>query len=215
MTDKGRQSSSAASASRASSASSSTTTPDDSTITQRTFTYLIDLFRLRRKIPPSKRMEPEFLCKMFDLTPAELSGLQDAFDSFDLNHDGFVSDVELGQMFKSMGEEFTEKELKEMIEAIDEDQSGDVDFYEFLKMMTKSKNDATYKAELRELFRVFDTNRDGYISAVELRNAMKMVGEDLSDQEIALMMNYADTDRDGRISIEGKHLRNTIDQQII
>ena len=58
--------------------------------------------------------------------------------------------------------------------------------------------------EMREAFRVFDKDGDGYISAVELKVVMMNLGEKLSDAEVDDMLKEADTDGDGRIDYNGK-----------
>ena len=50
---------------------------------------------------------------------------------------------------------------------------------------------------------VFDSNGDGVIDAGELRQAMKNLGEPLSDKELTDMMKEADLDKDGKICYEG------------
>jgi calmodulin len=46
---------------------------------------------------------------------------------------------------------------------------GSIDFGEFLQMMAKGANEHSEEDELREAFRVFDKNGDGFIKVAELR----------------------------------------------
>ncbi len=73
----------------------------------------------------------------------------------------------------------------------------------FLQMMAKKDGDSD--EELRETFRVFDRDRNGYISAAELRHVMidHVSGERLTDEEVNEMINDADLDDDGMINYEG------------
>lgn len=57
--------------------------------------------------------------------------------------------------------------------------------------------------ELREAFRVFDRNGDGFISASELRHVMTNLGEKLTDEEVEDMIKEADLDGDGLVNYEG------------
>ena len=57
----------------------------------------------------------------------------------------------------------------------------------------------TPEEEMKEAFRVFDTDGDGYITKDELKQVMQQLDPDMSDADIDDMMVEADTNRDGRI----------------
>lgn len=59
--------------------------------------------------------------------------------------------------------------------------------------------------ELKEAFRVFDRNGDGFISAPELRLVMTNLGEKLTDEEVEDMIKEADLDGDGLVNYTGKN----------
>lgn len=109
---------------------------------------------------------------------------------------------------RSLGQEPSNSELKDMINEIDEDGNGVVDFPEFLKMMVKKANSSDPHEELKEAFKVFDKDGNGYISREELKDVMKQLGEELSNDELQEMIKEADEDGDGQVNYEGmKHGR--------
>jgi calmodulin len=59
-----------------------------------------------------------------------------------------------------------------MIGEVDTDGSGTIDFPEFLTMMARKMKDTDSEEEIKEAFKVFDKDRNGFISAAELRHAM-------------------------------------------
>jgi calmodulin len=114
---------------------------------------------------------------------------------------------------RSLGQNPTEAELQDMINEVDADGNGEIDFPEFLTMMARKMKDTDSEEEIKEAFKVFDKNGDGKISAAELRHVMTSigmlyfvmfeligVGEKLSDQEVDEMIKEADTDGDGEIN---------------
>ncbi|AAF01603.1 putative flagellar calcium-binding protein calflagin [Arabidopsis thaliana] len=61
--------------------------------------------------------------------------------------------------------------------------------------------DATEKAEHDRIFKKFDANGDGKISAAELGDALKNLGS-VTHEDIKRMMAEIDTDGDGYISYQ-------------
>ncbi len=59
--------------------------------------------------------------------------------------------------------------------------------------------DTDSEEEIREAFKVFDRDNNGFISAAELRHVMTSIGEKLTDDEVDEMIREADQDGDGRI----------------
>ena len=62
--------------------------------------------------------------------------------------------------------------------------------------------DSDSEEEIKEAFRVFDKDGNGYISASELRHVMTNLGEKLTDEEVDEMIREADIDGDGQINYE-------------
>ncbi|XP_021563722.1 calmodulin-2/4-like isoform X2 [Carlito syrichta] len=105
---------------------------------------------------------------------------------------------------RSLGQNPTEAELQDMINEVDADGNGTIDFPEFLTMMARKMKDTDSEEEIREAFRVFDKDGNGYISAAELRHVMTNLGEKLTDEEVDEMIREADIDGDGQVNYEGE-----------
>jgi calmodulin len=140
---------------------------------------------------------------MDTLSEEQTAEYREAFSLFDKDGDGCITKEELGTVMKSLGHNPTETELYDMINEIDEDGNGTVDFNEFLTMMIEKASAKDPNVELREAFKVFDKNNDGYISESELREVMDQLGENLSDVEIYEMITEADEDGDGKVDYQG------------
>lgn len=70
-------------------------------------------------------------------------------------------------------------------------------------MMAKKMKDTDSEEEMREAFRVFDKDGNGFISAAELRHVMTNLGEKLTEEEVNEMIKEADIDGDGHVNYEG------------
>lgn len=98
---------------------------------------------------------------------------------------------------RSLGQSPTEEDLRQMINEVDADGSGTIDFAEFLTLMARKIKTKDSEAEIVEAFKVFDKDGSGKISADELRQVMHNLGEKLSDKEVEEMIKEADTNGDG------------------
>ena len=71
----------------------------------------------------------------------------------------------------------------------------------FLTMMARKMKDTDSAEEIKEAFKVFDKDGNGFISAAELRHIMTNLGEKLTDEEVDEMINAVD-DGDGRLDYQ-------------
>ncbi|BET03410.1 efhand [Nesidiocoris tenuis] len=160
-----------------------------------------------KKDQKKKRHQQHDLVVTIDLTEYGLSEDQvaefkEAFMLFDKDEDGAITMAELGVVMRSLGQRPTETELRDMVNGVDQDGNGSIEFNEFLQMMSKKMKGAEGEDELREAFRVFDKNNDGLISNSELRHVMTNLGEKLSDEEVDDMIKEADLDGDGMVNYD-------------
>ena len=94
-----------------------------------------------------------------------------------------------------------------MIAIFDEYGGGDVDFQEFVSGLSAFSSKGNKEEKLRFAFKVYDVDRDGFISNGELFIVLKMmVGNNLKDVQLQQIVDKtimeADKDQDGRISFE-------------
>lgn len=94
-----------------------------------------------------------------------------------------------------------------MIAIFDEDGGGDVDFQEFVSGLSAFSSKGNKEEKLHFAFKVYDIDRDGFISNGELFIVLKMmVGSNLKDMQLQQIVDKtimeADLDGDGKISFE-------------
>uniref|UniRef100_A0A6M2DWA1 Putative calmodulin n=1 Tax=Xenopsylla cheopis TaxID=163159 RepID=A0A6M2DWA1_XENCH len=136
------------------------------------------------------------------LSPQQKQQFRSAFAVFDKDGDGKITARELGEVMRSLGQNPTEAEIIDMINDIDTDNSGFIDFDEFCIMMTKMLASKDVAEDLKAAFKVFDRDGNGFIDASELRYIMTNLGERLTEDEVDMMMREADLNGDGVIDYE-------------
>ncbi|KAL2827217.1 hypothetical protein BDW59DRAFT_58662 [Aspergillus cavernicola] len=136
------------------------------------------------------------------LSAEQIAQFKEVFAVFDKDGTGDITASELGEVMRSLGQNPTDTELQDIIDELDVDRTGTIDFDEFLIMMSRKVKDSDPDAELREAFAVFDQDNSGTISVDELRRVLQSIGEGATDADVDEMLKMADTNGDGSIDYE-------------
>jgi len=86
---------------------------------------------------------------------------------------------------------YLEDQVKSIIESVDADGSGTIDFDEFLDLMSDPRFNDLAKDEHRQAFEMFDKDGSGHISVAELKEAFSNLGE--------LSLNLSSTSKSHRV----------------
>jgi serine/threonine-protein phosphatase 2B regulatory subunit len=144
---------------------------------------------------------PMELCSTFDIE--EIKRLGKRFKKLDLDKSGSLSVDE----FMSLPELQQNPLVQRVIDIFDTDGNGEVDFKEFIEGISQFSVKGNKDAKLQFAFKIYDIDRDGFISNGELFQVLKMmVGNNLKDAQLQQIVDktiiYSDRDGDGRISYE-------------
>ena len=91
----------------------------------------------------------------------------------------------------SLGFESKNQTIYQMISDLDADGSGQIDFEEFLELMTARVSDKDTRENIRKIFNLFDDEKTGFISIKNLRRVSKELGETMNVQELEEMLQRA------------------------
>ena len=133
----------------------------------------------------------------------EVDRLRKRFMKLDKDNSGTIEREE----FLSLPQVSSNPLSTRMIAIFDEDGGGDVDFQEFVSGLSAFSSRGNKEEKLRFAFKVYDIDRDDYISNGELFIVLKMmVGSNLKDQQLQQIVDKtimeADKDGDGKISFD-------------
>lgn len=127
------------------------------------------------------------------------------FDKFDKNGDGKISCDELKDILHSLGSGTSSEEVKRIMSEVDQDGDGFINLQEFANFHlggSSSDDSQSSKKELRDAFDLYDLDKDGLISANELHEVLKRLGEKCSMGDCSKMISAVDTDGDGHVNFE-------------
>ncbi|KAK7327650.1 hypothetical protein VNO77_21735 [Canavalia gladiata] len=140
--------------------------------------------------------------KMSKLKVNQLNQLRNIFARFDMDSDGSLTIMELAALLRSLGLKPSGDQMHVLLANMDSNGNG---FVEFDELVDAILHDMSAEILLNQemllgVFKCFDRDGNGYISAAELAGAMAKMGQPLTYRELTEMMTEADTDGDGVIS---------------
>ena len=136
---------------------------------------------------------------MSNLTEQQIKEYKEAFSIFDKDGDGTITITELSTVLQSLGQNPTEEELEDIIREVDIDGNGEVDFNEFVLLMSKRLKASEHEDNLQDAFNIFDINGTGEIVGTNLFEVLTKLGENITLDEITEMINQIDVNKDGKI----------------
>ena len=126
----------------------------------------------------------------------------ETFKIFDKNNDGQITQDELKQLLNNIGQKPSDSEIQDMINEIDIDGDGKINFDNFITLMEKKLRDHDNEEELIETFKVFDKDGIGFITYNNLKDVIKSLGLNYTDDEIMEMIKECDLDKDMMINYD-------------
>mmetsp|Transcript_36164 Transcript_36164/g.96061 ORF Transcript_36164/g.96061 Transcript_36164/m.96061 type:complete len:164 (-) Transcript_36164:238-729(-) len=139
------------------------------------------------------------------LTDTQLATFKEAFGLFDKHQQSFLNWNEFPSLWRAIGQNPTEAELKE-IQAETDEGTGHFSLDVFLKICESDNpcrlKDAVKEEQLIEAFKTFDKDGTGFITVAQLRYMLLCLGEKLDDHEADEFIEFADKDKTGEVEYE-------------
>ncbi|KAK8453979.1 hypothetical protein SEVIR_5G375000v4 [Setaria viridis] len=135
------------------------------------------------------------------LSAEEVEDIKEMFKTMDTDNDGIVSYEELKTGIAKLGSHLAESEVQMLIEAVDTNGRGALDYGEFLAVSLHLQRMADDE-HLRRAFLFFDKDGNGFIEPEELREALVDDGAADSMEVVNDILQEVDTDKDGKISYD-------------
>merc|ERR1712176_1715542 len=108
----------------------------------------------------------------------------------------------MGGVMRAMGQNPTEDDVLNLMLEADLDGNGTIEFKEFAELMKEKYAMEDQQSDLREAFKMFDRDGDGFITLKELKKVSMMLGNIMGQEEIEEFMREADVDGNGMLDYD-------------
>jgi len=140
------------------------------------------------------------------LSSEQIEQFRKYFNMFDKENKGYIRANQVGQILRTMGQAFEERDLKQLIKEFDSDGSGEIEFEEFAAMVANfvvaGEDNEGLENELREAFRLYDKEGNGYINVSDLREILRALEDKITEDELDEMIAEIDTDGSGTVDFD-------------
>jgi len=134
-----------------------------------------------------------------------LAVLKKSFAMFDQTKSGLIETGKLLTIFNTLGQAVDSDELDKAIAEQDTEKTGKINFDAFVEIATnflEVEDDEAMAAELKEAFRLYDKEGNGFITTAVLREILAALDDKLTDEELDGMIEEIDEDGSGTIDFE-------------
>lgn len=135
------------------------------------------------------------------LTKNEKEKIDSMFRAMDIDSDGKLSKNEIiASWNQHFGQGLTTEEVEKIFSQVDADESGEIDYSEFV-MATMNSNKLLSQKRLETAFRAFDQDGNGQISPEEVKTILGAGQQGGLDQKsVEKIIAQVDADGDGQVS---------------
>ena len=135
------------------------------------------------------------------LGPLQISTLKAEFEKIDRDFSGFLEVSELEQAIQNANFNMSQEEIANIVKELDFAENKKINYSEFIAATINAAEFLT-EDKLKAIFKSFDIDDSGEITAQNLKDAFSKFGRECSDQDIQAIMAAHDIDGGKTISLE-------------
>jgi len=131
--------------------------------------------------------------------------MKKVFAMFDQAKSGFVATDKFSNILNQLGSTFDEDELSSKIKEVDTAGEGKVNFEQFCSIVMcfmEEEDDEAMNEELKEAFRLYDKNGEGFITTQVLKEILKELDPKLSGDDLNSIVEEVDEDGSGTVDFD-------------
>ncbi|XP_055295231.1 troponin C [Sitodiplosis mosellana] len=131
--------------------------------------------------------------------------MRKAFQMFDTQKTGLIETIKISTILNTMGQLFDDNELNALIDENDPDATGKVNFDGFTNIaghFLEEEDAEAMQQELKEAFRLYDREGNGYITTSTLKEILAALDDKLNSADLDGIIAEIDTDGSGTVDFD-------------
>ncbi|CAG4955889.1 unnamed protein product [Parnassius apollo] len=135
----------------------------------------------------------------------KMAMLRKAFQMFDTTKSGYIDCLKISTILNTMGQLFDDAELQALIDENDPEGLGKINFDGFCNIAShflEEEDAEAMQQELKEAFRLYDREGNGYITTSTLKEILAALDDKLSNADLDGIIAEIDTDGSGTVDFD-------------
>lgn len=135
----------------------------------------------------------------------QIEGLKKGFDGFDKEGSGTIGQTSMQMVLKSMGVKVDKVDMDNYCAEVDEEGSGKFSFEMFCAVSAKfmiEDDEEQMKEELKEAFRIYDKEGQGFITNDVLKEILREIDPTLTENDLENIIEEVDEDGSGTMDFD-------------
>ncbi|KAG4075780.1 hypothetical protein HA402_003606 [Bradysia odoriphaga] len=128
-----------------------------------------------------------------------------AFAMFDTGKTGSIEKEKVRTILNTLGHTYDDMELLSMLDSEDVEGTGKLNFESFCRValhFNEEVDDEALQKELKEAFRLYDKDGNGFIPISSLREILGALDDQLTGEQLNEMIAEIDTDQSGTVDFD-------------
>lgn len=128
-----------------------------------------------------------------------------AFQMFDTTKSGFIDCIKISTILNTIGQAYDDTELTALVAENDPGNEGKVSFETFCQIAVhflEEEDAEAMQEELKEAFRLYDREGNGYITTSVLREILAALDDKLNSEDLDGIITEIDTDGSGTVDFD-------------
>merc|ERR1711975_149175 len=151
--------------------------------------------------------DPEFplIAESTGLDLEQIDSLKKGFEGFDKEGGGTISQTTMQMILKSMGVKVDKDDMENYAGEVDEAATGQFSFMQFCQVAAKfmiEDDEEQMKEELKEAFRIYDKEGQGFITTDVLKEILREIDTTLTVDDLDNIIEEVDEDGSGTLDFD-------------
>ena len=151
--------------------------------------------------------ETEFvqIAEATGLDVEQIDSLKKGFEGFDKEGGGTISQTSMQMILKGMGVKMEKDDMDSYSAEVDENASGKFSFGMFCSIAARfmiEDDEEQMKEELKEAFRIYDKQGQGFITTEILKEILREIDATLTEEDLVGIIEEVDEDGSGTLDFD-------------